>query len=51
MSAVWCECGRHLIDVRHGPTCPVCADRARKAAEAKVAALGWKIHGTGGLPI
>ena len=51
MTAVWCECGRHLIDARYGPTCPVCSDRAKKRAEAKVAALGWRVIGRGGATI
>ena len=48
----WCpDCLRHLVDVRHGPTCPVCSDRAKTVAEAKVAALGWRVFGSGGATI
>jgi hypothetical protein len=43
----WCNCGEYRTEDGH-PVCPVCADRGRKTAEAKVAAMGWRIHGTGG---
>lgn len=42
----WCPtCLVHEVDPKnHQPTCPVCVDRARLAAEAKVLAMGWGIR-------
>ena len=41
----WCPCGWHHIDPRHGDTCPVCQDRAAKAAAAVVAVMWGHIAG------
>jgi Zn finger protein HypA/HybF involved in hydrogenase expression len=39
---LWCPvCERHEIDDRHGAVCPVCADKAAKAAAVRVVVLGW----------
>lgn len=42
----YCACGWHLVDpAGHRPICPVCVDKAVKAAEARVVAMGWAVAG------